>query len=102
VVRAYELKIDGAFKADHFFTMMDKDQTVLADDLATRDQFQLRLGEHPTIGRRDDRSTTTLGILAPYRDPPNYGWRAVYALPITPGNAVVSLPGAEAETGQHA
>ena len=86
-VVVYELRINGASNADDFVTLMDKGKTAVADDLAKRDQFQLRPGEHATIGRSPDRSTTTQGILAAYRDPPNSEWRAVYALPITPGNA---------------
>jgi type VI secretion system protein VasD len=87
VVRIYELKTDGAFNAADFFTLQDKDKTVLADDFVKRDQFQLRPGEHVTITRTADPATTTLGILAAYRDLPNSVWRAVYALPVTPDNA---------------
>lgn len=87
VVRVYELKTDGAFNAADFFTLQDKDKTVLADDLVKRDQFQLRPGEHVTIARNADPSTTTLGILAAYRDLPNSVWRTVYALPVTPDKA---------------
>ncbi|MCI0151584.1 type VI secretion system lipoprotein TssJ [Paraburkholderia sediminicola] len=82
VVRLYELKTDGAFNAADFFTLQDKDKTVLADDLVKRDQFQLRPGEHVTVTRTADPATTTLGILAAYRDLPNSVWRAVYALPV--------------------
>jgi type VI secretion system protein VasD len=87
IVRVYELKTNGAFNAADFFTLQDKDKTVLADDLVKRDQFQLRPGEHMTITRTADPSTTTLGILAAYRDLPNSVWRAVYALPVTPDKA---------------
>jgi type VI secretion system protein VasD len=87
VVRVYELKTDGAFNAADFFTLQDKDKTVLADDLVKRDQFQLRPGEHVTVTRTADPATTTLGILAAYRDLPNSVWRAVYALPVTSDKA---------------
>lgn len=87
VVRVYELKTDGAFNAADFFTLQDKDKTVLADDLVKRDQFQLRPGEHVTITRTAEPSTTTLGILAAYRDLPNSVWRAVYALSVAPDKA---------------
>ncbi len=87
IVRIYELKTDGAFNAADFFTLQDKDRTVLADDLVKRDQFQLRPGEHVTITRTVDPATTTLGVLAAYRDLPNSVWRAVYALPATPDKA---------------
>ena len=87
IVRIYELKTDGTFNSADFFTLQDKDKTVLADDLVKRDQFQLRPGEHVTITRAADPATTTLGILAAYRDLPNSVWRAVYALPVTPDKA---------------
>ncbi|MBK5169361.1 type VI secretion system lipoprotein TssJ [Paraburkholderia domus] len=87
IVRVYELKTDGAFNAADFFTLQDKDKTVLADDLVKRDQFQLRPGEQVAITRTADPATTALGILASYRDLPNSVWRAVYALPVTTDKA---------------
>lgn len=87
VVRVYELKTDNAFKAADYFSLQDKDKTVIADDLVKRDEFQLRPGEHQTIRRIADASTTTLGVLAEYRDLPHAVWRTVYPLPATPGKA---------------
>lgn len=87
VVRVYELKTDNAFKAADYFSLQDKDKTVLADDLVKRDEFQLRPGEHQTIRRVADANTTTLGVLAEYRDLPHAVWRAVYPLPATPEKA---------------
>lgn len=81
VVSLYELKTDGAFNAADYFTLQDKDKAVLADDLVTREQFQLRPGEHRTIRRKADPQATALGIVAAYRDLPNSVWRAVYPLP---------------------
>jgi len=80
-VRLYELKTDGAFNAADFFTLQDKDKSVLADDLIKRDQYLLRPGEHVALKRPLDPAATTLGILAAYRDLPNSVWRATYALP---------------------
>jgi type VI secretion system protein VasD len=92
VMRIYELKTDGAFNAADFFTLQDKDKTVLADDLVKRDEFQLRPGEQVTVRRTADPSTTALGILAAYRDLPNSVWRAVYALPVAPEKAWYRFP----------
>ncbi|WP_296229279.1 type VI secretion system lipoprotein TssJ [Ralstonia sp. UBA689] len=80
-VRLYELKTDGAFNAADFFTLQDKDKTVLADDLVKRDQYLLRPGEHVTLARPIDPAATTLGVLAAYRDLPNSVWRTAYTLP---------------------
>ncbi|ACC75168.1 type VI secretion system lipoprotein TssJ [Paraburkholderia phymatum] len=87
VVRVYELKTDNAFKAADYFSVQDRDKTVLADDLVKRDEFQLRPGEHQTIRRIADPGTTTLGVLAEYRDLPHAVWRTVYPLPATPEKA---------------
>ena len=87
VVRIYELKTDSAFTAADYFSLQDKDKTVLADDLVRRDEFQLRPGEKKAIERKIDPATTRLGVLAAYRDLPNSVWRAVYTLPTTPDAA---------------
>lgn len=87
VVTIYELKTGSAFAAADYFSLQDKDKTVLADDLVRRDQFQLRPGEKKSIQRKVDPATTRLGILAAYRDLPNSIWRAVYTLPTTPDAA---------------
>jgi type VI secretion system protein VasD len=87
IVRIYELKTDGVFNSADFYSLQDKDKTVLADDLVTREQFQLRPGEHKTIRTKADPATTTIGILAAYRDLPNSVWRAVYPLPAAPDAA---------------
>lgn len=81
VVRVYELKTDGAFNAADYFTLQDKDKTVLADDLVAREQFQLRPGEQRSIRRKADPAASVLGIVAAYRDLPHSVWRAVYPLP---------------------
>ncbi|RQS18314.1 type VI secretion system lipoprotein TssJ [Burkholderia sp. Bp8998] len=87
VVRIYELKNDGAFDAADFFTLQTQDKTVLADDVAKRDELQLRPGEHRTFVRRPDPDTKAIGVIAAYRDLPNAVWRAVYAMPAAPDRA---------------
>lgn len=87
VMRVYELKSDGAFKAADFFTLQNQDKTVLADDVAKRDQLELRPGDHHTFTRKMDPATTAIGVLAAYRDLPGSVWRAVYTVPTTPDAA---------------
>ncbi|MDR6501917.1 type VI secretion system protein VasD [Burkholderia ambifaria] len=87
VVRIYELKNDGAFNAADFFTLQTRDKTALADDVVKRDELQLRPGEHQTLVRRPDPATTTIGVIAVYRDLPNAVWRAVYTMPAAPDKA---------------
>ncbi|WP_175716489.1 type VI secretion system lipoprotein TssJ [Burkholderia anthina] len=87
VVRIYELKNDGAFEAADFFTLQTQDKTVLADDVAKRDELQLRPGEHQTFVRQPDPATKTIGVIAAYRDLPNAVWRAAYVMPAAPDKA---------------
>ena len=87
VVTIYELKTDSAFVAADYFSLQDKDKTLLADDLVRRDQFQLRPGEKKSIQRKIDPATTRVGVVAAYRDLPHSVWRAVYTVPTTPDAA---------------
>lgn len=82
-VRIYALKNANAFNEADFFTLQNRDKTVLADDLVNRDEFVLRTGEHRTIVGPFDPATTAIGVLAAYRDLPNSVWRAVYSIPAT-------------------
>lgn len=87
VVRLYELKNTDAFNTADFFSLQDKDKSLLADDQVVRDQFQLRPGEEKIIQRNADQATTTLGVIAAYRDLPNSVWRATWTLPASPSAA---------------
>jgi type VI secretion system protein VasD len=87
VVRIFELKNADTFNAADFFSLQDKDKTVLADDLIARDLFQLRPGENKIIQRNAEQATTTLGVIAAYRDLPNSVWRATWTLPPSPSAA---------------
>ena len=40
VVRVYELRTDSTFATADYFSLQDKDKTLLADDLVRRDAFQ--------------------------------------------------------------
>ncbi|SAK88490.1 lipoprotein [Caballeronia calidae] len=83
VVRVYELKDADAFNQADFYSLQDKDKTVLNDDLVQRDQFQLRPGEQKSIRRSTNSAASVLGVLAAYRDLPNSVWRATWPLPST-------------------
>jgi len=87
VVRIYELKNADAFNSADFFSLQEKDKAMLADDLVVREQFQLRPGEEKAIRRNANQATTTLGVIAAYRDLPNSVWRATWTLPPSPSAA---------------
>ena len=84
LVRVYELKSADTFNQTDFYSLHDKDKTLLAEDLVTRDQFLLRPGESRTIARNANDASTTLGVIAAYRDLPHSVWRATWPLPATP------------------
>jgi type VI secretion system protein VasD len=83
LVRIYELKNADAFNQADFYSLQDQDKTVLADDLVARDQFLLRPGESKFLARFANSASTTLGVIAAYRDLPNSVWRATWPLPAT-------------------
>nr|WP_233272750.1 type VI secretion system lipoprotein TssJ [Paraburkholderia acidisoli] len=87
IVRLYELKNADAFNSADFFSLQEKDKALLADDQLMRDQFQLRPGEQKVIRRNADQATTTLGVIAAYRDLPNSVWRSTWTLPPSPSAA---------------
>lgn len=78
VVRIYELKNDTAFRTADFFTLQNQEKAAVGDDVIKRDEFLLRPGEHQHIIHRMDAATTSLGIIAAYRDLPNSVWRATW------------------------
>lgn len=84
VVRIYELKSEEIFKQADFFALQNADKTVLATDMLVKDEFILRPGDSKTIRRKSYAGTTTIGVLAAYRDLPAATWRAVYKLAESP------------------
>jgi type VI secretion system protein VasD len=87
IVRLYELKNPDTFDAADFFSLQDKDKTLLGDDMNAREQFQMRPGDSKAIRRDAKSTTTTLGIIAAYRDLPNSVWRATWPMPPAPSAA---------------
>ncbi len=81
-----------AFSSADFFSIQDKDHSVLANDLLTRDEWLLRPGEERTIERVVNRATTSLGFTAAYRSLSSSTWRAVTPLPETPAQAWYHSP----------
>jgi type VI secretion system protein VasD len=84
LVRVYELKNVDTFNDADFQSLHEKDKAVLTEDLLARDQFLLRPGEHKSINRDANGSSTALGVIAAFRDLPNSVWRTTWPLPLTP------------------
>src|SRR5450830_1544977 len=84
MVRIYELKSAEVFRSADFLALNTNDKTVLGADMLVREEFLLRPGESKTIRRKSFADTTTIGVLAAYRDLPHATWRAVHKLADAP------------------
>jgi type VI secretion system protein VasD len=87
LVRVYELKNADVFNETDFYSLQSNEKSVLADDLLVRDKFLLRPGERKSIVRDANTASTTLGVIAEFRDLPHSIWRATWPLPTTPSKA---------------
>jgi type VI secretion system protein VasD len=86
-VRLYELKDSNNFAEADYFGLNAGDKSILGADMLMKDEFILRPGETKTIERASHNQTTSLGILAAYRDLPNSTWRVIHPLKKTPAAA---------------
>lgn len=83
-VRIYELKDPGTFAEADYFSLDTADKLTLAADMLSKDEFILRPGEKRRIERKSHAQTTTIGVIAGYRDLPNTVWRVTHKLPEAP------------------
>ena len=84
VIRIYELRAPVAFEAADFFSLFDRDQATLGNDLMTREEIQLRPGD--TLKRVSELKpeARVLGVVSAYRDLEHSVWRGTYVLPEPP------------------
>jgi len=80
LVRVYELRSPGAFETADFFGLLEQDQAVLGGEMVNRWEFQLDPGETTRLDASFQAASTTLGIVAAYRDIEQASWRAVMPL----------------------
>lgn len=90
VVRIYELKNESAFESADFFSLYEKEQTVLGGDLIQRDEVVLRPNDSRLITRRANNDARVLGVIAAFRNLERSTWKAVIRLP--PPKEVSNLP----------
>lgn len=83
-VRVYELKDSQVFSEADFFVLDSSDKTQLGTDLLAKDEYVLHSGSVQVIERKSNPLTTTIGIVAGYRDLKDTTWRVVYKLKETP------------------
>lgn len=85
VIRVYELRAPQTFQSADFFALFDKDQSALGNDLASREELQLRPGESLALPPRDLKpDVRAVGVFAAFRDLEKSQWRSVVALPLPP------------------
>ncbi|MFE8647224.1 type VI secretion system lipoprotein TssJ [Sphingomonas sp. NCPPB 2930] len=76
MVRVYELRTADAFERADFFTLNDKDQSVLGEDLVHRDEFVLQPGQSRQVARTASNETRAIGVMVAYRAIDSSAWRA--------------------------
>lgn len=81
VVRVYELRNSTGFQASSFFALFKDEQSVLGDELVSRQEYVLKPGETRLVRRKADLSTRFIGVVAGYRDIESSVWRAVVPIP---------------------
>ncbi len=84
VVRLYFLKSANGFAGADFFSLYERDQTVLGADLVAKEEIQMRPGETRRIVRDLKPDTKTVGVLGAFRELERANWRAQLALPEPP------------------
>ncbi len=84
VLRVYTLRATVAFQAADFFALYDKDQAILAEDLVSREEIQIRPGEVIPLRREFKPEMRWIAAIAAYRDLEKSGWRTMLRLPDPP------------------
>jgi type VI secretion system protein VasD len=97
-VRVYLLKEASRFSNADYFQLADKEQTVLGDDLLTRNEVIIHPGETKQIDLRTKPGARFVGAAVAYRNIDQATWRAVapargeVALTLGPDSAQLSQP----------
>jgi type VI secretion system protein VasD len=80
VVRVYLLRNAGVFEGADFFSLYDRDQATLKDDLLGREEFQIAPGGTGRLDKEVSAEVRLLGVVAAFRDVDQAVWRAVQPL----------------------
>jgi type VI secretion system protein VasD len=88
MVMLYELKSPGRFNGTDFFSLFERADTALAQDLQHKDEVLVAPGESRPINLQFQEGSRYLGVLAGYRNYETARWRAVVE---TPSDTVTRL-----------
>ena len=92
VVRVYSLQNKDAFSSTDFTPLYTTDRKVLAADIISRDEFEIRPGEKHTVEVKDAKNAGFVGVLAAFRDIDTSKWRdTADAKPNTDNNYTVHI-----------
>ena len=81
VVRIYTLKAPVGFQQADFFSLFERDQTLLAADMLSKEEFQLQPGESRRFLLEIKGEARVVGVIGAFRDLERANWRAVYTIP---------------------
>lgn len=87
MVRVYELKSAARFEEADFISLQNDGKNVIGSDLLHMDEFILRPGNKQIIRRKAHSETTSIGVLAGFRDLGKSLWRVTYPLDVAPDAA---------------
>lgn len=76
-VRVYALKSAASFEAADFFSLFEKDATVLGADVVSREELLMRPGDSKPLDMKLPPEAKVLAVFAAYRDLDRARWRAV-------------------------
>ena len=76
VLRLYQLKQPGGFMGADFYSLFDKEASVLGADLLAREEITLRPGQVLHLQRPQEPAASYVGVLAAYRALERSRWRA--------------------------
>ncbi|PWB31963.1 type VI secretion system lipoprotein TssJ [Pseudomonas sp. SDI] len=80
VLQLMALKHPVAFENSDFFSLYERAQDSLGDDLVAREELELRPGETRQLKLSLTRGSRYVAVLAAYRDLPETQWR--YVIPV--------------------
>jgi len=93
-VKLLRLRSATAFNGGDFFTLYEKEDQILGEELASKETLMVQPGETRTITGKSSGEERMLGVVVAYRDMDNSVWRGLAPLPAPkqPGRFSVFSP----------
>ena len=80
VLRIFQLKSKAAFNGADFFSLYEKDESVLGGDLIRKEEVTLKPNERRTLKFEAHQDTRTIGVFGTFRNYEEAIWRAAAAV----------------------